>query len=241
MQTFSSHEPYLKQAAKMSRLKPATHLTTVKHGAPQSHQRHSAGGEGAPELMDAGTEQRGINGSELIYQKRQQRISINNHGRHQLESISKHSIVLSDNKLRQVKHTDPVLVPREPLRTAVNSGLVPDQSQHLALLWFRTRSLTGRVLLMTQHIWRVSGRCWANFGFHLNIRVRRHCMCEPEATCPPVEDVVYSKCEFCSLLCGKRLPAPAHSVFSPFGIVSQSETPLKTLLLHALSVARKAS
>lgn len=51
----------------MSRLKPATHLTTVKHGAPQSHQRHS-GGEGAPALTDANTEQRGNNGSELIYQ-----------------------------------------------------------------------------------------------------------------------------------------------------------------------------
>lgn len=59
----------------MSRLKPATHLTTVKHGAPQSHQRHS-GGEGAPALMDANTEQRGNNGSELIYQDKK-----NNNGR----------------------------------------------------------------------------------------------------------------------------------------------------------------
>lgn len=84
----------------MSRLKPATHLTTVKHGAPQSHQRHS-GGEGAPALMDANTEQRGNNGSELIYQaaqqkKQQRRIGINNPGRHLLESISKHSIMLSN-------------------------------------------------------------------------------------------------------------------------------------------------
>lgn len=71
--------------------------------------------EGVPVLMGANTERRGHNGCELIYQTPRQKDNNDNHSRHGLQSISKHTTVLSSNKLRDAELTDPVLVPSDLL------------------------------------------------------------------------------------------------------------------------------
>lgn len=70
--------------------------------------------------MEANTEQRGNNGSQLVYQNPQrQRISISDGSRRRLKPTSKRSIALSNNKLRNEEQTDPVLVPWDPPGTQV--------------------------------------------------------------------------------------------------------------------------
>lgn len=73
--------------------------------------------------MEANTEQRGNNGSQLVYQnpldEKTTRISIGNGSRHRLKPTDKRSIALSNNKLRNEEQTDPVLVPWDPPGTQV--------------------------------------------------------------------------------------------------------------------------